>query len=96
MLTMLLHAYTFYITLSSCFIWQSMIYWIPIFHLVVSELFATIRATIFNIINRGSYMSAHVLLNLLSKLGKIDKMGGLPSILSLLPNKLNKFNITRA
>ena len=28
-------------------------------------------------------MSAHVLLNLLNKLGKRDKMGGLSSILSL-------------
>ena len=28
-------------------------------------------------------MSAHVLLNLLNKSGKIDKMRGLPSILSL-------------
>ena len=28
----------------------------------------------------GSYMSAHVLLNLLNKLGKRDKMQGLPSI----------------
>ena len=27
-------------------------------------------------------MSAHVLLNLLSELGKIDKMGGMTSILS--------------
>ena len=32
--------------------------------------------------NRRSYMSAHVLLNLFNKLGKRDKMGGLPSILS--------------
>ena len=31
-------------------------------------------------IYRGSYMSAHVLLNLLNKLGKRDKMRGLPSI----------------
>ena len=29
---------------------------------------------------RGSYMSAHVLLNLLNELGKRDKMRGLPSI----------------
>ena len=28
------------------------------------------------IINRGSYMSAHVLLNLLNELGKKDKMLG--------------------
>ena len=31
-------------------------------------------------LNRGSYMSAHVLLNLLSELGKRDEMRGLPSI----------------
>ena len=41
-------------------------------------------------------MSAHVLLNLLNKLRKRDKMQGLPSILSLFPNKFNKFNNTRA
>ena len=32
--------------------------------------------------NGGSYMSAHVLLNLLHELRKRDKMQGLPSILS--------------
>ena len=47
-------------------------------------------------IYRGSYMSAHVLLNLLNKLGKRDKMRGLPSILSLFRNEFNKFNNTRA
>ena len=31
-------------------------------------------------INRGFYMSAHVLLNLFNKLGKRDKMQGLPII----------------
>ena len=41
-------------------------------------------------------MSAHVLLNLLNELGKRDKMLGLPSILSLLRNKFNKFNNTQA
>ena len=41
-------------------------------------------------------MSAHVLLNLLNKLGKRDKMQGLPSILSLFCNEFNKFNTTRA
>ena len=41
-------------------------------------------------------MSAHVLLNLLNKLGKRDKMQGLPSILSLSRNGFNKFNNTRA
>ena len=45
---------------------------------------------------RGSYMSAHVLLNLLNELGKSDKMRGLPSILLLFRNKFNKFNNTRA
>ena len=40
-------------------------------------------------------MSAHVLLSLLNKLGKSDKMlGCLPSILSLFRNKFNKFNNT--
>ena len=39
-------------------------------------------------------MSAHVSLNLLSKLRKRDKMGGLPSILSLFSDKFNKFNNT--
>ena len=46
--------------------------------------------------NRGSYMSAHVLLNLLNELGKRNKMRGLPSILSLFRNEFNKFNYTRA
>ena len=41
-------------------------------------------------------MRAHVLLNLLNELGKRDKMGGLPSILSLFRTSFNKFNNTRA
>ena len=41
-------------------------------------------------------MSSRVLLNLLNKLGKRDKMQGLPSILSLFRNEFNKFNNTRA
>ena len=41
-------------------------------------------------------MSAYVLLNLLNKLGKRDKMRGLTSILSLFPNSFNKFNNTGA
>ena len=40
-------------------------------------------------IHGGSYMSAHVLLNLLNELGKRDKMQGLPSILSLFRNEFN-------
>ena len=48
------------------------------------------------LLNSGSYMSAHVLLNSLNELGKRDKMQGLPSILSHFRNKFNKFNNTRA
>ena len=39
-------------------------------------------------------MSAHVLLNLLSELGKRDKMRGMPIILSFFRNEFNKFNNT--
>ena len=39
-------------------------------------------------------MSAHVLLNLLNKLGKSDKMQGLLSFLLLFRNKFKKFNNT--
>ena len=41
-------------------------------------------------------MSAHVLFNFLNKLGKRDKMQGLPSIVSLYRNEFNKFNNARA
>ena len=41
-------------------------------------------------------MSTHVLLNLLNKLRKRDKMRGLPSILSLFRNEFNKFNIYKS
>ena len=41
-------------------------------------------------------MSVHVLLNLLKELRKRDKMRGLPSILSLFRNELDKFNNTMA
>ena len=41
-------------------------------------------------------MSVHVLLILLSELGKRDKMRGLPSTLSLFRNEFNKINNTRA
>ena len=41
-------------------------------------------------------MSAHVLLYLLDKLGKSDKMQGLPSILLLFHKEFNKFNNTGA
>ena len=41
-------------------------------------------------------MRAHVLLNLLNKLGKRDKMRGLLSNLFLFRNEFNKSNNTRA
>ena len=41
-------------------------------------------------------MNAHVLLNLLNKLGKSVKMQGLPSALSHFRSKFNKFNNIRA
>ena len=47
-------------------------------------------------IYRGSYMSAHVLLNLSNELGKRDEMLGKPRILSRFPNSFNKFNYTGA
>ena len=34
-------------------------------------------------INRGYYMNVHLLLNLFNKLAQMDKMRGLPSMLSL-------------
>ena len=46
--------------------------------------------------HRGFSMSAHVLLNLLSKLGKRDKMRGLPSILSLFRNEFIRSRNTGA
>ena len=39
--------------------------------------------------NRGSYMSAYVLLNLLNELGKRDQMRGMLIILSLFCNEFN-------
>ena len=80
-------------------------------HLVMGIFFKPLSSSVnFNllncVLNRGSYMSAHVLLNLLNELGKrdkmrgfpsiLDKMRGFPSILSLFRNEFNKFNNTRA
>ena len=47
-----------------------------------------IRVKSVSMINRGSYMNARVLLNLLKELRKRDKMRGLPSILSLFRKSL--------
>ena len=46
------------------------------------------------VINKGSYMSVHDLLNLLNELGKRNKMQGLSSILSLFCLEFDKFNNT--
>ena len=46
--------------------------------------------------HRGSFMSAHNLLNLLNKLRKNDNIRGLLNILSLFRNELNTFNNTGA
>ena len=45
---------------------------------------------------KGSYMSAHVLLNLLNELGKKIRCEAMQSILSGFPNEFNKFNYTGA
>ena len=42
---------------------------------IVCELVFNVSPTA-KVIHRGSYMSAHVLLNLLNELGKRDKMRG--------------------
>ena len=42
----------------------------------------------------GSYISAHVLLNLLHESGKKIRCEAVPSILSVFPNEFNKFNNT--
>ena len=45
---------------------------------------------ILHFIHRGSYMSAHDLLNLLNELRKRDKIRGLPSILSLFRKEFSQ------
>ena len=47
-------------------------------------------------LNRGACMSAHLLLNVLNKLGKKIRCKALLSILSIFPNKFNKSNDTGA
>ena len=49
-----------------------------------------------NVINRGTYTCAHVLLTLFNKLRKRNEMWGLLSILSLFRNEFNKCNKIRA
>ena len=59
-----------------------------------SEAYKTLKKLVFQYkivkkrtVNRGSNMSAHVLLNLLNKLGKKNRCEALPSILLVFPNK---------
>ena len=94
-----LNAYIYHITL----LFYSFIYLFVYFYTIfkegdiLSSMVSLPYGTLnINIIYRGSYMSAHVLLNLLNELGKRVQMRGLPSILSLFRNKFNKFNKTRA
>ena len=47
-------------------------------------------------IHPGSYISAHVLLNLLNELGKKIRCEALPRILSVFPKEFNKFSNTGA
>ena len=65
------------------------------FSCVKAHMISLLGVIYHHALNRGSYMSAHVLLNSLNKLGKRDKMRSLPSILSLF-HEFNKFNNTRA
>ena len=67
-----------------------------VFVRVTLLLIWTINLTQRYLLNRGSYISAHFLLNLLNKLRKRNKMRGLSSILSLFRNEFNKFNNTGA
>ena len=57
-------------------------YW-KLYPYAVSYLLFLYIFRIYGTTNRGYYISAHVLLNLLNELGKSDKMQGLPSILLL-------------
>ena len=62
----------------------------------VEIYFSSTGSNIYIYIERGSYMSAQVLLNLLNELSQRDIMRGLPSILSFFRNEFNKFNNTGA
>ena len=46
--------------------------------------------------DRGSFMSAHILWNLLKGLGKKIRCEALPGVLSIFPKKFNKFHNTGA
>ena len=55
-----------------------------------------ISIVVTHVVYRGSYMSSHVLLNLLNELKGSYKMRGLPSILSLFRNEFDTFINTGA
>ena len=62
----------------------------------IQVLFANVRKGAANSLHRGSYTNAHVLLNLLHKLGKKINCEALLSILSISPNEFNQFSNTGA
>ena len=68
------------------------IYSVSLIHVYYKTVQRNSRCTL----HRGSYMSAHVLFNLVKELGKSDKMRGLPNILLLFRNEFNKLNNTGA
>ena len=76
------------------FTFKVLIYLFFVLYIHMETLYLVGQQDLHSIIDRGSYMSAHVLLNLLNELGKRDKMRGLPSILSLFPKEFNKSNNT--
>ena len=62
---------------------------IKLFVLSIFEWSFLTGLTVLYVLYRGSYTSAHVLLNSLNKLGKSDKMRLLPSILFLFRNEFD-------
>ena len=62
----------------------------------IAPLMCFLYSNVLHQIHSRSYMSAHVLLNKLNKLGKRDKMLVFSSILSLFRKEINEFNNTSA
>ena len=59
-------------------------------------IYITVLKLLTKVINGGSYMSAHVLLNILNQFGERDEMRGLSRILTLFCNECNTFTNTGA
>ena len=59
-------------------------------------IYICVPSIFYGMINRGSYTSAHALLNLFNKSRNSSKMRGLLSISSLFYKDLNEYNKTRA